>query len=1532
MVKEIEVDPSTGHYPSPYSLSPLGPVLKGGLMAPGLLGLLSVITTLGLLGFIVYRFSTWRRHYRTYVGYNQYVVLCMNLLIADFIQAVSFLFSFHWIRKNGIFAPTSACFAQGFLLNIGDLTSGFFVMAIAFHTFYTAVKGRRIGHIQFIVAVVSVWTFGLLLSIIGPIEYRDRYFVRAGAWCWAGEQYQTDRLALHYLWIFIVQFGTIIIYVFVLLRLRAAVAAVVPSVRVQSSSYAKVDRAAKLMVLYPLAYIVLTLPLSAGRMWSMAHHEKNLPDAYQCVAGALLASCGWVDALLYTLTRKALINGGDSNRRTRSNNNGKSSKEDATTSLDDMHGSILQTRTITVSANQVFALDTIIDDEDQHQRGRKSQLKHHASYKKSGRQHSPTGSLDPIISGHHLGVGCDKLSCIDPLKDRAARIDAKSHSFANDSRATRVCSLTMRVLWLAAAALLSSATAYKTNQYQSDFSNSLASSTPFSIYGDRPDDCPPCFNCNLDGFQCHQYANCTKSSGKCSCPSGFGGEDCSQPLCGSLAEGHNRLPRQGHDCECNHGWEGINCNVCKTNDACNAMMPEGNGGVCYREGLVVNENYQICDITNRKILDQLKEKKPQATFSCNADRKECNFQFWVDQVESFYCALDTCTWSSKAEPNRNSTSYHCENIKCRCIPGRMLCGEADSIDIGDFLLEEIKGPASFSSVSTEGGSASDGSKFQEPAMNDLISSVFGDDSITLKCHSGECLYVTDVPGYERPVKKINTPLIAGVIAGCALFVVAVILIVWFLSRRKTKYGPIHLSDDEDDLNATLLADHKPASLYFENVSYSLKGKQILTDIQGAVHPGQLMAIMGASGAGKTTFLDILARKNKRGTVIGNFLINGEKIPDNEFRSVIGFVDQDDTMLPTLTVHETIVDSAMLRLPKEMSYASKLQKVEDVERQLGIYHIRDQLIGSEEGNGRGISGGEKRRVGIACELVTSPSILFLDEPTSGLDAFNAFNVVECLVNLVKTYNRTVVFTIHQPRSNIVALFDQLVLLAKGRTVYSGPFGNCQAYFDNIGYSCPPGFNIADYLVDLTMHASTVHPQIPEDSSIFRQPIGRSTRASSAVAVKSVPSVSNFSVEQGGSITSDSPLRPKNSRTASIKQQQDRALFTRKQSSREPPATASTIRSDASSLENSFENTQQWLKMRGVQQSHDDPNGLPPDAEAVTNTDLDNLVQAFADSDVAASIRDDIHNAMSEAAQSNGQANGAANGGPAQSTVKGYRKTGILGQFVILSKRTWRNLYRNPLLMLTHYAIAILLAVFLGFLFYGLTDDLKGFQNRLGFFFFLLALFAFSTLTSLTVFAPERLLFVRERAKGYYSPLAYYASKVVFDIVPLRLIPPVIMAVIVYPMTGLLPTAAEFWKFMLFVVLFNLAAATVCLCIGIVIKNQGVANLVGVLVMLFSLLFGGFLLNHETIPKGLRWLQSISIFHYGFEGLIVNEVRYLSLIDHKYGLDIEVPGSAILSSFGFNVLALWNDAIGLAVFCGVFLVLGYVAMHFLLVERR
>ena len=122
------------------------------------------------------------------------------------------------------------------------------------------------------------------------------------------------------------------------------------------------------------------------------------------------------------------------------------------------------------------------------------------------------------------------------------------------------------------------------------------------------------------------------------------------------------------------------------------------------------------------------------------------------------------------------------------------------------------------------------------------------------------------------------------------------------------------------------------------------------------------------------------RKNKRGAVSGTMLVNGREVRDAEFKAVSGFVDQEDTLMSTLTVYETVLYSALLRLPREMSLAAKKFRTLETMNELGILGIRDMRIG--DSSYRSISGGEKRRVSIACELVTSPSILFLDEPTSG----------------------------------------------------------------------------------------------------------------------------------------------------------------------------------------------------------------------------------------------------------------------------------------------------------------------------------------------------------------------------------------------------------------------------------------------------------------------------------------------------------------------------------------------------------------------
>lgn len=167
----IEFD-GHSYFPSPYSLEPLPSDLRDGLIPVAVLAMLSVGATLTLISFIVYRLITWRMHYRTFIGYNQYVLLVLNLLIADMQQSSAFLVSWHWIRLDAILAPSAPCFAQAWLLHSGDVSSGFFVLAIAVHTFITAVSGKRIGHKTFFAVIVCIWCFAYLLTGIGVGLYK----------------------------------------------------------------------------------------------------------------------------------------------------------------------------------------------------------------------------------------------------------------------------------------------------------------------------------------------------------------------------------------------------------------------------------------------------------------------------------------------------------------------------------------------------------------------------------------------------------------------------------------------------------------------------------------------------------------------------------------------------------------------------------------------------------------------------------------------------------------------------------------------------------------------------------------------------------------------------------------------------------------------------------------------------------------------------------------------------------------------------------------------------------------------------------------------------------------------------------------------------------------------------------------------------------------------------------------------------------------------------------------------------------------
>ncbi|KAJ3089196.1 hypothetical protein HK102_006975 [Quaeritorhiza haematococci] len=242
-------------------------------------------------------------------------------------------------------------------------------------------------------------------------------------------------------------------------------------------------------------------------------------------------------------------------------------------------------------------------------------------------------------------------------------------------------------------------------------------------------------------------------------------------------------------------------------------------------------------------------------------------------------------------------------------------------------------------------------------------------------------------------------------------------------------------------------------------------KDILKGVSGFMKPGTLCAIMGPSGCGKTTLLDILAGRKYTGNQSGEILVNGKPRDLRKFRQTSAYVMQDDALFSFLTVRETLLFTSELRISgNEVSREEKLRRVERVMADLDLTSIADKKIGDERTGG--LSRGQKRRVTVAIELITFPSILFLDEPTSGLDAYSSLKLIRLLQKLAHRGGRTVICTIHQPRADIFRLFDVLYMMVAGEVAYFGTVNNIPSYFAAIGNPVPDGINPADFIVDLT----------------------------------------------------------------------------------------------------------------------------------------------------------------------------------------------------------------------------------------------------------------------------------------------------------------------------------------------------------------------------------------------------------------------------------------------------------------------------------
>ncbi|KAI0120945.1 hypothetical protein BJ170DRAFT_153412 [Xylariales sp. AK1849] len=274
--------------------------------------------------------------------------------------------------------------------------------------------------------------------------------------------------------------------------------------------------------------------------------------------------------------------------------------------------------------------------------------------------------------------------------------------------------------------------------------------------------------------------------------------------------------------------------------------------------------------------------------------------------------------------------------------------------------------------------------------------------------------------------------------------------------------PPQLRSFVESMRKATEADCFGLSFGYSNLSFQPKGspRMILQNVTGSIERGSLVAVMGGSGAGKSTFVNVLMGKtNHTG---GTVTVNGVPGKIKRYKKLIGYVPQDDIVLPELTVYENILHSARIRLPRTWTTNDIEAHVNSVVDCLELTHVRDSLVGSV---GKPvISGGQRKRVSIGMELSAAPMAIFLDEPTSGLDATAASSIMQTLKAIARL-GISVIVIIHQPRMEIFEMLDNLILLGNGQIIYEGPEDEVQQFFQGVGFRFPEHSNFGDVVTDI-----------------------------------------------------------------------------------------------------------------------------------------------------------------------------------------------------------------------------------------------------------------------------------------------------------------------------------------------------------------------------------------------------------------------------------------------------------------------------------
>lgn len=650
------------------------------------------------------------------------------------------------------------------------------------------------------------------------------------------------------------------------------------------------------------------------------------------------------------------------------------------------------------------------------------------------------------------------------------------------------------------------------------------------------------------------------------------------------------------------------------------------------------------------------------------------------------------------------------------------------------------------------------------------------------------------------------------------------------------------------------------------------GVSILEDVSFSASSGDIVAILGPSGAGKSTLLDLISFREKAGFSSGEVRLNHTVIrftPDRQsvrlrrqYRNLIGYVSQQDTLLPTLTVRQTITYAARLKLPSAFSEDVLQHIVDDTLKAMKLLRCENTIIGDGGATVRGISGGERRRVSVAVELLSNPRLLLLDEPTSGLDSVSAMAVMDAIAAVAKrspmrayapdyfSFKPIVILTIHQPSIEMYNLFDRVQVLSQGWGIYSGParnavstllrrvnavsqFQRCDPADFAAGNPAELLLKLEDALDDATryrLHQSA--PPITQAAPLFVPP----------------------------------PSPPV-----------------------EPP------------------------------QRFEDPNIPPLDPSQVLPVSPSHTEEASSSVILERVSGERLLEAVT-------------------SLRKYYAN--VYQQIVILTSRSYSCLMGSFGLIVCHAGVVVCLSLLLCLLYSNQSLDLPGALNRSGCVTFVLLVTSFMSLSSLDALIVERQLFVEERENGFYSTLPYLLARLGVDLIPLRVIPSAVIGTIVYAPMGLrMDSGWCFFYFLSILVLFSVNMTLIILCLGIVSQSFGSAALLSSVTILLNFIFGGAMVQADTLSPIFRTIQHYSPFFLAYESLMVNELDgqacTFSPTDEtgkSSKASIKIMCRQYLANQGLHTDRWTEDIIQLCVEIVFFLLLAWCLMAFVTRLRR